>query len=190
VHYWLVYRNLFGFGNIMFDISLVKLGCNAARAALISAVVLGASVTKAEVQLGDPSVVSQRGQRLKIALPYGSNPGERVPVLRFTIEDVKVPEGYKAPAARGFTMLQGESRNIVTLLSREIVDAPSMSMVVKVANQTGENSRSYVVNIPENRSALTEAPPVEAKKANKGGSKKKARAYKRKIVVQNDLPPK
>jgi hypothetical protein len=174
----------------MFDTNLMKLGCNTARVALISALVLGANLASAEVQLGDPSVISQRGQRLKIALPYGSNPGERIPVLRFTIEDVKVPEGYKAPAARGFTMLQGETRNIVTLLSREIVDAPSMTMVVKVANQTGENSRNYVVNIPENRAALTDAPPMEATKAKKGGPKKKARGYKRKISVQNDLPPK
>jgi hypothetical protein len=175
---------------MMFNINLIKFGYNAARVALISTLVFGASVTQAEVQLGDPSVVSQRGQRLKIAVPYGSSPGERIPVLRFTIEDVKVPEGYKAPAARGFTMLQGESRNIVTLLSREIVDAPSMSMIIKVANQSGDNSRSYVVNIPENRAALTDAPPVEAKAAKKGGSKKKARSYKRKIAVQNDLPPK
>jgi hypothetical protein len=174
----------------MFDINLMKFGCGAARVALVSTLVFGASLVSAEVQLGDPSVVSQRGQRLKIALPYGSNPGERVPVLRFTIEDVKVPEGYKAPAARGFTMLQGESRNIVTLLSREIVDAPSMSMVIKVANQAGENSRSYVVNIPDSRAALTDAPPVESKKATKRGAKKKARSYKRKIAVQNDLPPK
>jgi hypothetical protein len=174
----------------MFDTHFVKFGCSVARAALVSTLVFGASFASAEVQLGDPSVVSQRGQRLKIAVPYGSNPGERVPVLRFTIEDVKVPEGYRAPAARGFTMMQGESRNIVTLLSREIVDAPSMSMVVKVANQSGEDVRSYVVNIPERRAAATDAPPVEATKAKKGSGKKKARTYKRKIAVQNDLPPK
>ncbi len=175
----------------MFNNNYSKLIFKTAGAIIVGALALAANIAHAEVQLGDPSVLSQRGQRLKIAVPYGSNPGERVPLLRFTIEDIKVPEGFKAPSARGFTMMQGESRNVVTLLSRESVDAPKMSMIVKVANQSGGGSRNFVVDIPENRSASVEAPVVEAKKpTTKYKSKNKARAYKRKITAQNDLPPK
>ena len=77
----------------------------------------------AAVQLGDASVISQQGQRLKIAVPYGSAPGERVPVLRFTIEELTVPAGFKAPSPRSFTMSQGENRNVVILQSRDVFDA-------------------------------------------------------------------
>ncbi len=174
----------------MFNTKFLNVGFKATGAAFVGMLLLSSQAAVAEVQLGDPSVQSQRGQRLKIALPYSSNPGERVPVLRFTIDDVRVPEGFKAPSAKGFTMLQGESRNLVTLLSRETVDAPSMSMVVRVSNQTTDNNRSYVVNIPERSLANTEAPEAKATKPSKYKGKKKARTYKRKITAQNDLPPK
>lgn len=154
---------------------------------LTTALTLGAGLASANVELGDLSVLSQRGQKLKLALPYGSAPGERVPLLRFTVEDVKVPAGYTAPSPRSFTMSQGEARNLVILQSRELFDAPSVSMIVKVANQTG-GMRAYEVRVPNPRLAATEAPPAEAKKV--GFKNKAKRSYKRKIQVQNDLPPK
>ena len=52
-----------------------------------------AAAQAATIDLGDPSVMSQRGQRLALALPYGSSPGERVSVSRFEVVSVKAPDG-------------------------------------------------------------------------------------------------
>lgn len=142
----------------------------------------------AAVQLGDATVISQQGQRLKIAVPYASAPGERVPVLRFTIDQLTVPAGFKAPSPRSFTMLQSESRNMVILQSRDIFDAPSVDLTVKVANQT-DGTQAYQLKVPASQQAALEAPEAQATKPAKAKSKKRT-GYKRKIAVQNDLPPK
>jgi hypothetical protein len=164
----------------------LKIAAIAASTALGALMPIGHAI--AEVQLGDISVMSQRGQRLKLALPYGSNPGERVPLLRFTVEDIQVPDGFTAPAARGFTMMQGANRNMVILQSREKFDAPSLTMLVKVANQA-DGTRSYQLNVPVQSQALTDAPSATAKTTKAKRGKAKARSYKRKITAQ-DLPPK
>ena len=142
----------------------------------------------AAVQLGEASVISQQGQRLKIAVPYGSAPGERVPVLRFTIEELTVPAGFKAPSPRSFTMSQGENRNVVILQSRDVFDAPAVGLTIKVANQT-DGTQSYQLNVPATQLAALEAPAAQATNPVKTKYKKRT-GYKRKIAVQNDLPPK
>ncbi len=138
------------------------------------------------VKLGDAGVLSQQGQPLKVVVPY-SGSAERVPLLRFTVEDVQVPDGFKAPSAKSFTMMQGENNNQITVLSREKVDAPNVTMVVKVAGTAGE-ARTYNLALPAAQFAPTDSKPVAAKKSM--GKKKPKRSYKRKIVAQDNLPPK
>lgn len=105
------------------------------------------SAPLAAQELGDASVLSQRGQKLKIAVPYGSAPNQRVPVTRFMVESVTVPEGFKAPAASSFVISKPERRNVIYLQSREIVEAPSAHLVLKVA--LSETPRiAYDVAIP------------------------------------------
>jgi hypothetical protein len=138
------------------------------------------------VKLGDAGVLSKQGQPLKVSVPY-SGSSDRVPLLRFTVEDVQVPAGFKAPSPRGFTMMQGENNSQITVLSREKVDAPNVTMVVKVAGTPGE-VRTYNLALPASNVAANEAAPVAAKKMS--GKKKPKRSYKRKIVAQDNLPPK
>lgn len=147
-----------------------------------------ASTAVAAIQLGDASVLSQQGQRLKIAVPYGSAPGERVPLLRFTIDQLTVPAGFKAPSPRSFTMAQGENRNVVILQSREVFDAPAINFTVKVANQT-DGTQNYALKVPVAQFAALEAPEAQVTKPVKTKYKKRT-GYKRTITVQNDLPPK
>ena len=147
-----------------------------------------ASPSVAAIQLGDASVISQQGQRLKIAVPYGSAPGERVPLLRFTIDELTVPAGFKAPSPRSFTMSQGENRNMVILQSRDVFDAPAVNLTIKVANQT-DGTQNYQLKVPATQLAALQAPEAQAVKPVKTKYKKRT-AYKRKIAVQNDLPPK
>jgi Tfp pilus assembly protein FimV len=145
-----------------------------------------ANVNAQAVKLGDAGVLSAQGQPLKVLVPY-SGSAERVPLLRFTVEDVQVPAGFEAPSARSFTMMQGENNNQITVLSREKVDAPNVTMIVKVAGTAGE-AKTYNLVVPAAQYASTDSKPVAAKKAM--GKKKPKRSYKRKIVAQDNLPPK
>ncbi len=155
--------------------------------ALLSLWVSGAAV--AAVQLGQASVLSQQGQRLKVAVPYGSAPGERVPVLRFSIVDASVPAGFQAVSPKSFTVSQGEHRNMVVFQSREIFSAPSVKLSVRVANQD-EIAQIYDLNVPANQLATTEAQAAPKKSMGKRAYKGKRTTYKRKIVPQDNLPPK
>lgn len=103
-------------------------------------------------ELGDASVLSYQGQRLKIAIPYGSTPNQRVAVTRFAVESVSVPRGFRAPDPRLFTLSKPERRNIVYLQSQEFVDAPSARLVLTVAD--GEVPKvAYDLAIPPMRYA-------------------------------------
>jgi hypothetical protein len=112
------------------------------------------------IDLGDASVLSQQGQRLKLAVPYGAEPGEKFPLLRFEVESVQVPEGHRAPNARSFTISKPESRNIIFLQSAENITAPSMKLVVAVAGNPGKRVE-YDIAVPPASSTI----PVVAEMA-------------------------
>ena len=114
----------------------------------------------AEVQLGDPSVQSQRGQRLKLVLPYGSSPGEPVSAGRFEVVSVEAPPGYAAPRADAFTIAKPAHRNLVVLQSAERIDAPELTVAVRVAGQ-GDATQTWRVAVPPMTVTLA-APPAEA----------------------------
>jgi hypothetical protein len=147
----------------------------------------GAAV--AAVQLGQATVLSQQGQRLKVAVPYGTTPGERVPVLRFSIVDSAVPAGFKEVSPKSFTVSQGENKNVVVFQSREIFSAPSVKLSVRVANQD-EIAQIYDLTVPANQLATTEAQAAPKKSMGKRSYKGKRTTYKRKIIPQDNLPPK
>lgn len=114
--------------------------------ALLACVWLPASAG-AEVVLGDPSVQSQRGQRLKLVLPYGSAPGEPVSATRFEVVSVAAPPGYEAPRADAFLIAKPARRNLVVLHSAEPVDAPELTVVVRVAGRE-ESTQTWRVAVP------------------------------------------
>lgn len=87
------------------------------------------------IDLGVPSVLSQRGQRLRIAVPFGSAPGARVAATRFTVAAVDVPSGFEPPRADDFVVLMPERRNVVILQSKAPMDASSASIELRVAGQ-------------------------------------------------------
>lgn len=113
--------------------------CPAVRSCLLPVALLAfaglPATAGAEVLLGDPSVQSQRGQRLKLVLPYGSAPGEPVSVSRFEVVSVTAPPGYETPRADAFLIAKPARRNLVVLRSDERVDAPELTVVVRVAGQ-------------------------------------------------------
>jgi hypothetical protein len=136
----------------------------------------------AVVDLGDASVLSQQGQRLKVAVVYGSGPGERVPVTRFTVAEVRADASTTpAPKAELFTISAPEKRNIVYLQSKEIVRTDKVQIVMTAADTPGKRV-VYDLVVPPAKAASAEVEPVTAKKAGskKKSSKAKMRKAKRK----------
>jgi hypothetical protein len=135
----------------------------------------------AVVDLGDASVLSQQGQRLKVAVVYGSSPGERVPVTRFTVAEVRV-DGSTAPAPKAelFTISAPEKQNIVYLQSKEIIRTDKVQIVMTAADTPGKKV-VYDLVVPLAKAAAMEAEPVTAKKAvsKKKRNKTKMRSVKR-----------
>lgn len=118
----------------------------------------------AEVLLGDPSVQSQRGQRLKLVLPYGSAPGEPVSATRFEVVSVVAPPGYEAPRANTFLIAKPARRNLVVLHSAEPVDAPELTVVVRVAGRD-DSTQTWRVAVPSTAYAAAESVRAPARGA-------------------------
>ncbi len=125
------------------------------------------------IDLGDASVLSQRGQRLKIAVPYGSEVGEKFPLLRFEVQSVEATDGQTAPSARGFTISKPESRNVIFLQSAETVNAPHLKLVLAVAGSPNKLV-AYDIAVPP-ASATAQVRDTPKPVVKKG--KRKAKSY-------------
>jgi hypothetical protein len=129
------------------------------------------------IDMGDASVLSMQGQRLRVAVPYGSVPGQRVPVMSISVASVEVPEGHTVPAAAAFVISKPEHRNVIFLQSREAVTAPNLKLVLKVANSDTPQV-AYDIAVPPMRWAPTQVADNNPKtsKARHGSSKRKPMA--------------
>lgn len=133
---------------------------------LLAALLALAAVGSARaIELGEASVLSQQGQRLKVAVPFGSGPNERVPVLRFAVTSVNTPDGQPAPAASDFTISKPDRRNVVYLQSGEPVALERLRIELFVAGNEVERI-SYDLKIPPQRFAASQADPAPAQQAS------------------------
>ncbi len=128
------------------------------------------------IDLGEPSVLSQQGQRLRIALPYGSPPGEPVSATRFEVFSVEAPAGWTAPDPGRFTIAKPARRNLVYLQSHQTIDAPELILAVRVAGQE-DGLQTWRISVPPARSAssTTEARPAAVPASQRNAAKRKAR---------------
>jgi hypothetical protein len=151
------------------------------RSLIATIVGLAAMNASAVVDLGDASVLSQQGQRLKVAVVYGSGPSERVPVTRFSIADVRVEGSTVPPKPEQFTISAPAKRNIVYLQSKEIVTADKVQLVMTAAD-TPDKKVVYDLIVPPAKSAPSVMEQTSAKKmqASKKRSKTKMRRAKQK----------
>ena len=117
--------------------------CTARAAA--AALLIAAAQPAAAIDLGEASVLSQQGQRLRVAIPFGSVPGERISPLAFTVAATSAPEGHTPPAPSEFTILKPQRRNLVVLQSAETVEAPRVRLLLRVA---GGASAPVVYDLP------------------------------------------
>jgi hypothetical protein len=141
-----------------------------------------AGPTFAAVDLGDASVLSQQGQRLKVAVVYGSGAGENVPVTRFSVAEIRSDAKEGAPKAEMFTISQPQKRNIVYLQSKEIVRLDKLQLVMTAADSP-DKKVVYDLVVPPAKSALAESEAMKSKKSVKkrGKAKMKAKMVKRKF---------
>jgi hypothetical protein len=127
------------------------------------------------VDLGDASVMSQQGQRLKIAVVYGSAPGERVPVTRFSIKEVSAEGTDVAPKAEEFSISQPANRNIFYLQSTDIVNVGKLKLVLTSADAPDKRV-IYNLIVPPYKSSVA---AIETKTVKKGKAMKKRSKAKR-----------
>lgn len=149
--------------------------------ALLIAGVYCATRAQAAIDFGDPSVRSQRGQRLNLVVPYGAAPGQHVSAVRFIVSDIEVPPGYKAPSIDSLTVLKPLDRNVVYLQSRDRFDAPSLKLKIRVAGTDADPTPLAVAVPPAKLAELAHAvtaakPSAPSKRPRKAGKTKHALA--------------
>jgi hypothetical protein len=134
-----------------------------ARRALVAATcaLLVAPAAAEPIDLGDASILSRQGQRLRIAIPFGSSPGDRVSATRFQVVSVEATGGEgTAPDPARFTVAKPERRNVVFLRSDRPVSLESVRIVVSVADPDGSPSAAaYDIEIPPARLAPAAGTP-------------------------------
>lgn len=105
-----------------------RLSSGLLTASMLALTAMPAAGAQGDIKLGEPSVLSQRGQRLKLAVPYGSATGERISSLGIEIVSIEAPDGERAPDLTRFTTATPEQRNLVFITSAERVDAAALTI--------------------------------------------------------------
>ncbi len=131
------------------------------RAALLALAGLALPAAATAIDLGDASVLSRQGQRLELAIPFGSAPGERVSATRFKVVSVESPDnGSSVPDPARFTIARPERRNVVYLRSDRPVEQERLRIVVAVTGlDQPDTAAAYDIVIPPPRFAPAAASP-------------------------------
>ena len=131
------------------------------------------------IDLGQPRVLSQRGQRLKVAVPYGAAPDEPVSASRIWVADASAAPGDRPLSADDFVVLKPEHRNVVVLQSQHPVTASRVMLTLRVAGQ--DDASTYDLAVPpvqfapiESASRAQTAPPATRRAA--GAERRRQRA--------------
>ena len=142
----------------------------------VAAIGLGAWLGSAvhAIDFGDASVLSQQGQRLRVAVPYGSAPGETLSVLRFSVLAADAGPGEQAPAPSAFEIAKPAQRNVVFFVSPKPFNAATLRLTIGLADAAGTRV-TYDLRIPPFRasppatSSEMRAPaPVRMDKSSRG----------------------
>ena len=142
----------------------------------MSALIAGAAHA---IDLGDASVLSQQGQRLRVAIPYGSMPGEEISVMRFSVLGAIVPAEHLAPALSSFVISKPQRRNVVFIETTGNITAPLLRLTIGLADVAGTRV-VYELRIPPFRAAAPEVPEqppaiIPGRGADAGARKHQAR---------------
>ena len=111
----------------------MALATGAALFAMASGRMKPAHAAGPPISFGAPTVLSARGQRLKVAIPLRHEGPGRLSAASFLVEQAQVPAGLLAPTVEGFTVLRPEHGRYVVFQSAEIVEASTLSLRFTVA---------------------------------------------------------
>ena len=106
-----------------------------------------ASAPASAIEFGTASVMSGKGQRLKVSIPFRVEPTELISVTQFHVISSKASKGADAPNPKRFTISMPMSANILTLQSEELMTADNVSIVLGVAGKE-ESDVLYEFNLP------------------------------------------
>ncbi|MGB7184341.1 MAG: hypothetical protein WBD34_03670 [Burkholderiaceae bacterium] len=113
--------------------------------ALLAASMLTLAGTASAVEWGVAGVLSQQGQRLKVAIPFGS--ATNLSVVQFRVVRSAAPVGSFSPDPNEFTISKAPGDNFVILQSSELVYANQLDLVVQVMSSPDKAVR-YDLRIP------------------------------------------
>ena len=140
------------------------------------AVALTTAAPAAAVELGQPTVLSQRGQKLKVAVPFTAARGESTSITRFAVESVSVPTGHSPLKPDQVVLAKAPDQNVLYLRSDRLVTADHVGLVLAVKDGHSQPV-SYELTVPPARAALAQADgTVPRAKARPVAYKRKPRA--------------
>ena len=127
---------------------IVLLGAGSLAAIWSVAMTRPASAAQEAMTFGAPTVLSARGQRVKVAVPVQDAAGARASATAFLVEETRATQGYEAPLPRGFTVMRPAQSAYVVFQSDEVVQSPTVSVKFTVA---GDPKSPYLMDlaIPE-----------------------------------------
>lgn len=132
----------------------MALATGAALFSMATAHTKTARAAEPSITFGAPTVLSARGQRLKVAIPVTRENGERrLSAASFLIETVQAPNGLVPPNAGSFTVLRPARGHYVVFQSSDIIDAPALSLRFTVA---GDPRSPYQMDLKIPDSALVQ----------------------------------
>ena len=138
--------------------------------ALVATLAVGllGTTSAAALELGKPTVLSQRGQKLKVAVPFTARGGESTSVSRFAVEGVTLPAGFAPLTADDMVLAKSPDHNVLFLRSERLVTAPGVELVLAVKDGRSQPV-SYQLEVPAARAAggHAESPLPTASKARK-----------------------
>ena len=142
--------------------------------AMLAFAAMPATGAEGDIDLGEPSVLSQRGQRLKLAIPYGSAPGERVSSVGIEIVSIEAANGARTPDLKRFTTGTPERRKLVFMTSAERVDAAELTINYRFIGQPGSVQTWHVLVPPALMADSTELSiaPKTSRPASSGRKKR------------------
>lgn len=106
------------------------------------------------VHFGEPVVLSEQGQPLKVLLPFDGTPNDRATAVAFLVKDADVPDGFRAPVAKNFVVMRPDASPYVIFHSSEDVKAPHIVLTVDVQGDP-DSPYQMRLNIPESGKART-----------------------------------
>lgn len=110
------------------------------------------------IDFGDASVLSQQEQRLRLAIPFGSVPGERISVTRFSVVAAEAEPGHASPVPSSFLISTPAQRNVVFFATSEPFTGSTLRLTVQV-DDGAETRATYALRIPPFRATLVEILP-------------------------------